>query len=134
MVCRAAVQTKSPASGPGGAWSLGDNETNESVSGPCGRSMAVAKRGPRPSTVKWAGSREPSFGQRDITRAPLRKLTGAPKASSRNVRHEQRRQSVQLLRRQLVRQIRPLGFHHCPYFIRDVVDMLDLQDVLVQAL
>src|SRR5262245_50514272 len=36
-----------------------------------------------------AGPREPSFGQRDITRAPLRKLMGVPKGSSRNVRHEQ---------------------------------------------
>src|SRR5262249_14189651 len=47
-------------------------------------------------------------GRKDyVTRAPLRKLTGRGKGSSQNLRHEQRRHSVQFLRRQLVRQLGP---------------------------
>src|SRR5262249_2999464 len=72
---------KSPAPGAGGAWSLGDNETNESVSGPCGRSMAVAKREPRPKgEERGLGNPHGVGGMKDyVTRAPLRKLTGVPK-------------------------------------------------------
>src|SRR5262249_59819643 len=33
----------------------------------------------------------------------------------------------------LVHQLRPQVFEHCPHFIRDMVDALDLQHVLVQA-
>ena len=55
---------KSPAPGPGRAWSLGDSNqcAVRSVSGPCGRPMAVAKREPRLSVCGGAqgGSREPS--------------------------------------------------------------------------
>jgi hypothetical protein len=39
-----------------------------------------------------------------------------------------------LLPRQLVRQLRPLAFDHGAHFIRDVVDVLDLQRVFVESL
>jgi hypothetical protein len=33
-----------------------------------------------------------------------------------------------------VRQLRPLGFHHGPHFIRDFVDVFKIEHVLMKAL
>src|SRR5215831_17782123 len=44
------------------------------------------------------------------------------------------RLTLRSLRRQLVRQLRPLAFDNGSHFIRDVVDELELQHVLVEAL
>jgi hypothetical protein len=41
---------------------------------------------------------------------------------------------ARVLRRQLVRRFWPLAFDHGPYFIRDMVDALDIEHVLVEAL
>jgi len=43
-------------------------------------------------------------------------------------------QTLRSLRRQLVRQLRPLAFEHGPHFIRDMVDVLDVQHVFVESL
>src|SRR5215467_9794079 len=41
--------------------------------------------------------------------------------------------TLRLFRRQLVRQLRPLVFDHGPHFIRDVVDVFDFEQVLMEA-
>ena len=42
--------------------------------------------------------------------------------------------TLRLLRRQLVLQLEPLAFDHGPHFIRDVVDVLDFEHGLMEAL
>src|SRR5215831_12863359 len=42
--------------------------------------------------------------------------------------------ALRLLRRQLVRQLRPLAFDHGSHLIGDVVDVLDIEHVLAEEL
>jgi len=42
------------------------------------------------------------------------------------------RSALWLLRRQLVRQLWPFAFHDGPHFVRDMIDVLDIEHVLVQ--
>jgi hypothetical protein len=67
-----------PRSGRGRGWKLGDSKSAvRSVSGPCGRSMAVAKREPRPNARGGvSGTHVRVWG--DWWRAPLGKHMGAP--------------------------------------------------------
>jgi hypothetical protein len=43
------------------------------------------------------------------------------------------REARLLVQRQLVRQLGPLAFDHGTHFIRDMVDVLDIEHVLVEA-
>ena len=99
MVCRAALQTRAPRRGAGGAWSLGDNAINAQL-GACQVLAAVLRQSQNENPAEGlscggfcpgAGSRDSGVGDTKgyVRRAPLRKLTGVPKGSSRNVRHEQ---------------------------------------------